>query len=62
MTYCYLTMDILSNFENNAKPLVVLSEYVFLVNKAFYTLIFASKNVVEKLFNLISLIINAYFS
>ena len=44
-------MDIFSNFRNlvnfkdekNTKPLVVLSEHVFVISKAFYALIFASK-------------------
>ena len=53
MTYCYLTLcNIFPKFENtcvfkdenNTKPLVVLSEYVLVISKAFCTLIFASES------------------
>ena len=52
MTYCYLPLcNIFPKFENtcvfkdenNTKPLVVFSEHVLVISKAFCTLIFASE-------------------
>ena len=62
MIYCYLTMDIFSNFENlnvffkdenNTKLLVVLSEHVFFHKQnILYINICFKKHVEENLFNL----------
>ena len=62
MTYCYLTMNIFSNFENlyvffkggnNTKPLVVSKEHLFFDKKnILYINICFKKHVEQNLFNL----------